>query len=50
MVLFVEDSAPNLGRNPKVLTDKFTAGDLGGRKLAVLDFSDTADLFGLEEF
>ena len=50
MGLSVEDNAPNLGRNPKVLTDKFTAGNLGGRKLAVLDFSYTSDLFGLEEF
>ena len=37
-------------RKPKVLTDKFAAGNLGGRKLTVFDFSDTADLFGLEEF
>lgn len=37
-------------RKPKVLTDKFAAGNLGGRKLTVFDFSDTADLSGVEEF
>ena len=36
------------GRKPKALADKIAAGNPGGRKLTVVDFSDTADLTGAE--
>ena len=36
------------GRKPKALADKIAAGNPGGRKLTVVDFSDTADLSGVE--
>jgi len=36
------------GRKPKALADKIATGNPGGRKLTVVDFSDTADLTGAE--
>ena len=36
------------GAKKKALSDKIAEGNLGGRKLTVMEFSDTADLEGLE--
>ncbi len=36
------------GAKKKALSDKIAEGNLGGRKLTVMDFSDTADLEGIE--
>ena len=40
MVLFVEDNALNLGRNPKVLTDKFKIEDIIGKTVIIHDMPD----------